>query len=189
MCVVPGCGRADTRPYLRGHLCPDHAPHVPVPPPWEGTRTRPVAGTESAAAPVPPSDTPTAPATPAAAALVARVQGAAARAPRHATDPYVRPGMTPTSQAAAIRALPRSGTDRRRILDALAELHGKGFAGATDVQLAKRLGMSGNSVRPRRGELVSMGLVEDTGTVKYHEGNAHTVWRVTNAAVVGLRRA
>lgn len=32
-CTTPSCGRADTRPYLRGNLCPDHAPHVPTPPP------------------------------------------------------------------------------------------------------------------------------------------------------------
>lgn len=39
-CIVPTCGRDDTRPYLNGHRCPDHAPHVPTPPPWTGATAR-----------------------------------------------------------------------------------------------------------------------------------------------------
>lgn len=45
-CVVPTCDRTDTRPYLTGDRCPDHAPHVPTPPP-HGLTAR------SAAAPAP----------------------------------------------------------------------------------------------------------------------------------------
>lgn len=33
-CSVPSCDRADTRRYINGHLCPDHAPGpLPAPPP------------------------------------------------------------------------------------------------------------------------------------------------------------
>lgn len=92
--------------------------------------------------------------------------------------------------AAAVKALPRSGTQRRAILDALWSLHQRTpGAGATDVQLARHLDMPGNSVRPRRGELVEMGLVEDAGRTLIHDGNPHTVWQVTNAAAVALHRA
>lgn len=32
-CWVPDCPREDTRPYLSGWKCPDHAPYSPTPPP------------------------------------------------------------------------------------------------------------------------------------------------------------
>lgn len=187
------------RPYVAGPLCSMHAP-------WrrQGLTQPPVApphGLIPAAAraatgrtPTPPDDDPapaaTAPHSAAGQALVARVLGAAGRAPRHAADPYVREGQRATSMAAAVNALPRSGTQRRAILDALWALHQRTpGGGATDVQLARHLDLPGNSVRPRRGELVEMGLVEDAGRTVTHDGNPHTVWRVTNAAAVALHRA
>lgn len=119
------------------------------------------------------------------------------RKPRHsavreplqrASEPSVVPGKRVTSHAAARAALPKSGTQRRRILDALYALHLRGQIGATDVQLCAHLQLDGNSVRPRRGELVDLWLVRDTGTTRHHHGTEHTVWAVTNDAVAALRR-
>jgi hypothetical protein len=123
-----------------------------------------------------------------AAGLVARALGNAAKAPRFVADPYVRDGDRVTSFAAAVKALPRSGTQRRLILDALVDAAERGYAGATDPELARRLALGGNSVRPRRGELVEMGLAEDSGRVRRHEGNDHIVWAPTSAAIAALHR-
>lgn len=99
---------------------------------------------------------------------------------------YVRAGHGVTSHKAARRALPRSGTQRRIILDALAAAYELGD-GATDVELSVHLHMSPNSVRPRRGELVELWLVTDSGRVRKHHGADHVVWTVTADAMSALR--
>lgn len=104
-----------------------------------------------------------------------------------ASNDYVRPGRGVTSHEAARRALPRSGTQRRIILDALAAAYEASGDGATDVELARHLNLSPNSVRPRRGELVELWLVADSGRVRKHHGADHVVWIVTADAVSALR--
>lgn len=133
---------------------------------------------------------PTPPAVPdVVAGAVARAQRYALDAPSGLEDPYVRPGRQVTSFTAAMKALPKSGTQRRLVLEAIVDAAARGYAGATDVEVAKHLRLSGNSVRPRRGELVELGLVEDSGRTRRHEGNDHIVWAPTGAALAALHRA
>lgn len=63
---------------------------------------------------------------------------------------------TPTSAAAAARAAGHADHDRGRILAWLRE---RGKTGATDDEMQVALDMSGNTQRPRRGELVEDRLV------------------------------
>jgi hypothetical protein len=77
---------------------------------------------------------------------------------RHAIDPHIPPanhayqrrGARSTSAAAAVGALPRSGTQRARVYEAIRTA---GPGGLTDQEIAVRLAMAENSVRPRRLEL------------------------------------
>jgi hypothetical protein len=80
---------------------------------------------------------------------------------RHAMDPhiYLPADPRPTQVEAAERALPKSGTQRARVLG---ELKRAGRNGLTDEELAARLDLSLNSVRPRRLELVEAMLVVST---------------------------
>ena len=53
------------------------------------------------------------------------------------------------------------------------------FSGCTDEQLQNALGLDGSTERPRRGELVTQGLVEDSGLRrKSASGRDCIVWRV-----------
>jgi hypothetical protein len=80
-----------------------------------------------------------------------------------------------TSTEAARRTLPRSGTQRRRVLDALREVHPRGL---TDEDLQARLGMAANTERPRRVELVRDGWAEDSGDRRDTAGGSPSiVWR------------
>ena len=62
-----------------------------------------------------------------------------------------------TSKDAALHNQPRSGTQRRNILDFLV---GQGDTGATRQEIAGCLGMSDDSVRPRIVELMKGGWVQ-----------------------------
>lgn len=81
-----------------------------------------------------------------------------------------------TSAEAALKAYPKSGTQRGRVLAFLAE-HGP----ASDDVIQAVLGMSPNTERPRRRELVQGGWVEDSGET--HKlgvtGNQAIAWQVT----------
>lgn len=80
---------------------------------------------------------------------------------RHAFDPHVFVQAVPRdTQETAAAALPRSGTQRRRVLDTIA---GAGEAGMTDQDIAVALGLAENSVRPRRLELADNGLIKASG--------------------------
>lgn len=70
----------------------------------------------------------------------------------------VRRGAADTSRAAALRAFPRSGTARGRVLMLL-----RNMGGLTDEEICKHLAMPPNTERPRRVELVSGGWVRDSG--------------------------
>lgn len=199
-CVIVGCGATPTRRHINGHLCAAHAPYVPSPPP--GTtladlRAAAVAARDGEPGPVTPARPaeaaqaaparPPEPSSPRAAALVARARAAAAAAParpredlrdRLEQEPhaYVRADARRTSVNAAAAALPRSGTQRRRVLDAIVAAAANGRHGACDVELSRHLQLGLNSVRPRRLELVEAGLVADTGRTRVHDGREHVVW-------------
>jgi hypothetical protein len=86
----------------------------------------------------------------------------------------VRQGRTETSKAAAWAALPGSGTQRRRVLELV------GRCACTDEEISHHLDMNPSSVRPRRGELVAGGWIEDSGVRKATEsGEFAVVWSLT----------
>ncbi|NIJ10610.1 hypothetical protein FHU38_000954 [Saccharomonospora amisosensis] len=93
---------------------------------------------------------------------------------RAAGEGKVAADPRPTSAQAARTIAPRVGTQRARILAAIVE-----YGGLTDHELAERLGMLDNSVRPRRTELVSGGFAADSGRVRTHRGTAWVVWEAT----------
>lgn len=80
-----------------------------------------------------------------------------------------------TSVAAALSALPRSGTIRRKVYDYFVL---RGLRGATDQEVEIALQISGNTLRPTRGSLVKDGYLIDTGTTRknYNEQDC-IVWR------------
>ena len=102
----------------------------------------------------------------------------------HGIDPHIRMGnhayvrrdAPPTSQIAADGALPRSGTQRAHVLEAIRQA---GPAGLTDQEIAVKLGLAENSVRPRRLELAESkpALIVDSGrTRETSTGKPATVW-------------
>ncbi len=85
--------------------------------------------------------------------------------------PYIRDSNT--SFLAAEQVEPVAGTLRRNVLDYL-----RRRGGATDEQISEALNMQGNTARPRRVELVELGLVHDSGeTRKTRSGRKAAVWR------------
>jgi hypothetical protein len=80
------------------------------------------------------------------------------------------------SVEAAIAQEPRSWTQRGKVLSLL-RLHFRD-TGATDEQMQEALDMNPSTQRPRRIELVSMGLVEDSGETRTtRSGSTATVWK------------
>jgi len=81
---------------------------------------------------------------------------------------------SPTSRAAAIQMLPTAGTKRRLVYDFLLS---SAKYGGTDEQMQVALQMPGNVQRPRRIELVAVGLVRDSGrTRKTRAGRQAVIW-------------
>jgi hypothetical protein len=79
-----------------------------------------------------------------------------------------------TSHYAAERILPKTGTQRSRVLEAI-----RRQGGLTDEEIADRLGMNPSSVRPRRQELQKAGWVEDSGDRRPTASGAQAiVWMV-----------
>lgn len=89
----------------------------------------------------------------------------------------------PTSVRAGLADLPASGTQRRRVLDAIVDATRRGHGGATDPEIQRHLQMGPNTERPRRVELVARLYVVDSGATRDHEGRAHIVWRATPLAL------
>lgn len=80
-----------------------------------------------------------------------------------------------TERLGAIEVYPRSGTQRRLVLEAIAEA---GFAGCTDDEL--RLGLNIWRAQARREELKRAGWVEDSGLRRPTSVNGRgAVWRLT----------
>lgn len=87
--------------------------------------------------------------------------------------PVVAVGRQATSRAAATAALPKSGSNRARILDYI-----RTAEGATDEEIEVALKLSGNTVRPCRVSLVNDGWVTDSGQRRpVRSGNFAIVWR------------
>jgi hypothetical protein len=113
----------------------------------------------------------------------ARARGVAAISPTVNGAGSARHGGSEASTRAALAVLPKTGNQRRRILDAIAAVaRDPRTVGLTDVQLAHTTGLSPNSVRPRRGELVAGGWLEAAPTPREHHGTEHTVWVLTQKA-------
>lgn len=55
-------------------------------------------------------------------------------------------------------------------------------AGLTDEEIQLNLGFSGNTERPRRGELVKQGLIRASGTRVTQAGRQATVWVANDVA-------
>lgn len=115
---------------------------------------------------------------------VVRGRGVAASTPDANGAGRARSDARATAKAAALAVLPKSGRQRRRVLDAIvAVARDPRIVGLTDVQLAHATGLSPNSVRPRRVELVDGGWLEPASTTREHNGREHTVWCLTQKAV------
>jgi hypothetical protein len=93
---------------------------------------------------------------------------------------FQRPGAAAVTQrTAAIEAYPATGTQRRRVLHAIATL---GEHGATDEELQQILDMNPSTERPRRVELVESGWIEDSEDKRRTKaGRAAVVWCLTPA--------
>ncbi len=91
------------------------------------------------------------------------------------TLPYQR--HSATSREAAELAVPLSGKYRLKVL---LHLQSRGEEGSTDEEMQLALEMNPSTQRPRRGELVTKGLVRDSGVRrKTRTGRAAVVWVVT----------
>jgi hypothetical protein len=93
-----------------------------------------------------------------------------------------RSDARPTSQRAARQVSVRSGTQRGRVL-----VHLWQYGRCTDPELQERLGLPASSQRPRRIELVELGLVAPNGTT-VRDGQEYTLWAVTHEGYAVARR-
>jgi hypothetical protein len=88
-----------------------------------------------------------------------------------------------TSKKAALDVLPKSGQQRRKVLDAVAAVaRDPRTVGLTDVEIQRATSMSPNSERPRRVELVEGGWLQASDQTREHYGSEHTVWVLTDKA-------
>ena len=84
----------------------------------------------------------------------------------------VRHDHPDTSHTAALKVMPKTGTQRRRVLDFIGSC---GASGASDLEIQTGLRLNGNSERPRQRRTESdAGLIVDSGVRR--EG--HIVWTV-----------
>lgn len=89
-----------------------------------------------------------------------------------------------TERAAALAAMPRTGTNRLRALAAIALA---GRDGLTDHELAERTGIYLYSVAPRRVELMKGGWVRDSGHRRETpNGTPAVVWILTETGAARL---
>ena len=97
-------------------------------------------------------------------------------------DPPAPPFVhtSPTSEAAAEGIVPRAATLRRAVFDFIRS-HGQW--GATDEEGIEGTGIVASTYRPRRVELVTGGLVRDSGRTRPTKANRQAVvWiEVTDA--------
>lgn len=82
-----------------------------------------------------------------------------------------------TLEAARSLSSERKNIDRERIYRFIAV---QGAVGSTDDETQEYLGMSGNTERPRRGELVAKGRIVASGRTRpTRSGRRATVWIAT----------
>lgn len=98
---------------------------------------------------------------------------------RNTVGKYQRPGdAAETQRLAAFEALPQTGTQRRRVLNAISRA---GDDGRTDEELQRELEMNPSTQRPRRVELVEQGWIEDSGHRRStRSGRSAVVWILTH---------
>lgn len=95
------------------------------------------------------------------------------RLPAGPTPPAQRHSDTSVEAAHAIEST--AATLRGKVMRLLQDFS----SGMTDEEIQEALGMNPSTERPRRVELVVMGLVEDSGVRKLtHSGRRAVVWRV-----------
>jgi hypothetical protein len=91
-------------------------------------------------------------------------------------EPAPPHNSTPTSRAAAESIKPTAGTLRALVLDFLKACSD----GATDEQMQQALNMAGNTQRPRRQELETMGLIRKTDKTRAtSSGRQAVIWEAT----------
>lgn len=96
-------------------------------------------------------------------------------------------GETAHKAAQAIKV--RSGSQRGAVLLHLYTDHQAGNWGSADEVITEVTGLVPSSERPRRVELVRMGLVEDSGKVYMtRAGREAVVWRITHQGVLVARK-
>ena len=89
-----------------------------------------------------------------------------------------------TERAAALAVTPRTGTQRRRVLEAIAAA---GADGLTDHELADTTGLYLYSAAPRRTELLRGGWVRDSGRRRATPlGGEAAVWTLTEEGAARL---
>lgn len=159
-CTWGECTTAPARPFLPGWRCSEHTP------------------ARLAGRPEPPDHGSTFYDRDERAEMIARDR-LAARVDR--MEAFT--GRRVTSRDAAAKVLPKTGTQRRAVLDAIVEAYTRGHGGATDPELQRHLSLPPNSMRPRRVELAQAGLVDDSGKRRRHQGNEHIVWQPTSGAL------
>lgn len=94
-----------------------------------------------------------------------------------ASTPYQR--HSETSLEAAVKAEPNAHTQLYRVLEQLRACPGSGL---TDEEMQTKLGMNPSTQRPRRVDLVSRGLVVDSGRTRLtRSGRKATVWAAREA--------
>ena len=85
-----------------------------------------------------------------------------------------------TERAAAMAVMPKTGTQRRKVLEAIRDSEPDGL---TDEEVADRTGLYLYSAAPRRTELVAGGWLHDSGRQRpTRRGQAAIVWTLTPAA-------
>ena len=77
-----------------------------------------------------------------------------------------------TSESAALSMAPKAGTLRAKVLEEIKR------GPKTDEQLIDALEMNPSTLRPRRVELVNLGLIEPDGTALTKSGRKALLWRV-----------
>ena len=84
----------------------------------------------------------------------------------------------PTSRIAAKLATTFAASQQEQVFQAIEQA---GANGLTDQEIESRLGIAGNSVRPRRRKLVELGRVKQSGNLRMTSSNSPAVvWIVTS---------
>lgn len=102
------------------------------------------------------------------------------------SDPAVS-GAPETQRQAAVLVYPETGSQRRRVLDAIVDAADDGM---TDDELERGLGLRHQTASARRNELAADGWIEDSGRRRpTSSGRDAAVWILTEAGSAQWRRA